>query len=174
MKLSRMLLLLPLILGGTGCNDEGDTIIVNPDCGVIRTDLLGTYSVTFNPVVADLFNCSDSSFDGSSVTVTSLQVNFAGMQVYASAFNAGFAFTNGSSPQGLFGNVEADTCSTSFSVLDNEGVYLQCFGTFDRSAGIVQAACDSATVLQTPVADPPVVLSDCDVDPILQVTLAIH
>ena len=169
-----MLLLLPLIVIASGCNDEGDTIFVNPDCGVIRTDLLGTYSVTFNPVTADLFNCSDSSFDGTSVTVTALQINFAPMQVYASAFNSGFAFTNGSSPQGLFGNVEADTCSTGFSVLDNEGVYLQCFGTLDRNAGIVQAACDSATVLDTPVADPPVVLSDCDVEPILQVTLAIH
>ncbi|HEU5179607.1 MAG TPA: hypothetical protein VFW45_02360 [Candidatus Polarisedimenticolia bacterium] len=174
MKLSRMLLLLPLILGGTGCNDEGDTIIVNPDCGVIRTDLLGTYSVTFNPVVADFFNCSDPSFNGQTVTVTSQQINFNSVQVFASGLNVGFTFNSITSPQSIFGNVEADTCGTSFSVLDNEGVYLQCFGTFDRSTGLVQAACDSAAVLETPVTDPPVILSDCDVDPILQVTLAIN
>jgi hypothetical protein len=174
MRLSRMLLLLPLVLIASGCNDEGDTIIVDSDCGVIRSDLLGEYNVNFAPVVADLFNCSDASFNGQTVTVTSLQITFNSMQVFASAFNAGFSFTNGASPQGLFGNVEADTCLTSFSVLDNEGIYVQCFGTLDRNAGIVQAACDSATVLQTPVTDPTVVLSDCDVDPILQVTLAIQ
>ena len=174
MRLSRTLLLLPLILFASGCNDEGDTIVVTPDCGVIRTDLIGTYTVTFNPVTADLFNCSDASFNGQSVTVTSVPINFSSVQVFASGLNVGFTFNNLTSPQGIFGNVEADTCGTSFSVLDNEDVYLQCFGTLDRNTGLIQAACDSAAVLETPVTDPPAIAADCDVDPILQVTLAIH
>ena len=174
MRLSRMLLLLPLVLLASGCNDEGDTIIVPSDCGVIRTDLLGEYTVNFAPVVADLFNCSDASFNGQTVTVTSLPITFSSVQVFASGVNVGFSFINLTSPPGIFGNVEADTCGTSFSVLDNEGIYLKCFGTFDRNTGFVQAACDSAEVLETPVTDPTVTAADCDVDPILQVTLAIQ
>src|SRR5262245_59788432 len=174
MRLSRMLLLLPVVLIASGCSDEGDTIVVNPSCGLLRTDLLGTYRVTFNPVVADLFNCTDASFNGQTVTVTSLQINFASVQVFASGLNVGFTFNNVTSPQGIFGNVEADACGTGLSVLDNEGMYLQCFGTFDRNTGLVQAACDSAAVLEAPVSDPPVIAADCDVDPILQVTLAIQ
>jgi hypothetical protein len=169
-----MLLLLPLVLIASGCSDEGDTFIVPPACGVIRTDLLGAYTVNFAPVVADLFNCSDASFNGQTVTVTSQPIPFNPVQVFSSGSNVGFSFNSLTSPQGLFGNVEADTCGTSFAVLDNEGVYLQCFGTFDRNTGTVQGACDSATVLETPVTDPPVIAADCDVDPILQVTLAIN
>jgi len=173
-RFPRILLLLPLVFTVSGCGDEGDTVIVNSDCGLIRSDLLGTYTVAFSPVTADLFNCSDPFYNGASVTVTSLPLDFFTVQVYASAFNTGFTFTEGSSPELLYGNVETDSCGMSFSVLDNEGVYLHCFGTLDRASGGVFAACDSTSVLETPLTAPPVVLADCDVDPILQVTLAIH
>ena len=95
MRQIRDLLLLPLLLTVLGCNNHRDTIIVNStDCGLIRTDLLGTYTVSFSPVTADLFNCSDISFNGNTVTVTSTPLNFSGVQVYASAFNTGFTFTD--------------------------------------------------------------------------------
>jgi hypothetical protein len=174
MRLNRCLFLLPLLLASPGCNDEGDTVIVNSDCGLIRTDMLGTYTVTFSPVTANLFHCSDPSFDGSAVTVNSSPQDFTDVQVFASAFNTGFTFTDGSVPQGLYGNAETDSCAMSFSVLDNEGVYLHCFGTLTLSSGHVSAACDSTSVLETPLANPPVVLSDCDLDPVLQVGLDIH
>ncbi|MCI0408051.1 MAG: hypothetical protein L0191_05705 [Acidobacteria bacterium] len=170
----KALLLLPLLVIVSGCNDSGDTIIVNSDCGLIRSDLLGVYTVVFAPVTADLFNCSDPFFDGKTITVTSAPIDFPSVQVFASAFNTGFAFTDGAGPEGLFGNAETDSCGMSFSVLDNEGVYLNCFGTLDRVSGVVFAACDSAAVLETPLATPPQVLSDCDLDPILQVNLTIH
>jgi hypothetical protein len=53
-------------------------------------------------------------------------------------------------------------------------VYLNCFGTLDRVSGVVLAACDSTSVLETPLATPPKVLADCDLDPILQANLTIH
>lgn len=174
MRLNRLLLLLPFLLAASGCNDKSDTFIVNSDCGLVRSDLLGTYTVTFVPVTSDLFNCSDGSFNGSSVTVTSSAQDFTDVQVFASAFNTGFTFHDGSAPQGLFGNVETDSCGMSFSVLDNEGVYLHCFGTLSRGSGVVHAACDSTSVLDTPITNPAVVLADCDLDPILQVTLTLH
>jgi len=170
----RALLLLPLVFIVSGCNDSGDTIIVNSDCGLIRSDLLGVYTVVFSPVTADLFNCSDPFYDGKTVTVVSAPRDFPAVQVFASAFNTGFAFTDGAGPENLFGNAETDSCGMSFSVLDNEGMYLNCFGTLDRVSGVVLAACDSTSVLETPLASPPVILSDCDLDPILQVNLTIH
>jgi hypothetical protein len=175
MRSFRVLILLPLILVSSGCNDSGDTIIVNnSDCGLIRTDLLGTYTVAFAPVTADLINCSDPQLNGGAVTVTSTPRDFASVQVFASAFNTGFAFNDGAAPENLFGNAETDSCGMSFSVLDNEGVYLNCFGTLDRASGLVHGACDSTAVLQIPVVNPVTVLGDCDLDPILQVTLTIH
>jgi len=175
MASSRALFLLPLLFILSGCNDSGDTInIVNSDCGLIRSDLLGVYTVSFAPVTADLFNCSDPFFNLKTVTVTSAPRDFPTVQVFASAFNTGFAFTDGAGPEALFGNAETDSCGMSFAVLDNEGMYLNCFGTLDRASGQVFAACDSTSVLETPLATPPVVLADCDLDPILQVNLTIH
>ena len=165
---------LPLLLIGTACHDkQGDTIIVSGDCGLIRSDLLGEWDVTFTPVTATLINCSDPSFDASTVTVNSTTSVFNDMEVFASAGNVGFQFHNGTSPQLIFGNIETDSCNMLFAILDNEGQYLQCIGTFDRASGTLQGACDSTTVLQTPVVDPPAILADCDLTPILHVTLAI-
>jgi hypothetical protein len=175
MRSLRVLLFIPLFLAATGCNnDHGDTVIVNQDCGLIRSDLLGTYTVAFSPVTADFFNCSDPFYDGDTVTVTSAPRDFPSVQVFASAFNTGFTFTDGTGSQAIFGNVETDSCGMSFSVLDNEGVYLNCFGTLDRVTGVVLAACDSTAVPEFPLANPPKILSDCDLDPILQVNLTIH
>jgi len=165
---------LPLLLIGTACHDrQGDTIIVNGDCGLIRSDLLGEWDVTFTPATATLFNCSDPSFNNDTVTVNSTTLVFNDMEVFASAGNVGFQFHNGTAPQLIFGNIETDSCNMLFAVLDNEGQYLQCIGTFDRPSGTLQGACDSTTVLQTPVVDPPTILADCDLTPILRVTLAI-
>jgi len=174
MASSRALSLLPLLFLLSGCNDSGDTIIVNSDCGLIRSDLLGVYTVSFAPITADLFNCSDPLFDGRTVTVVSAPRDFPTVQVFASAFNTGFAFTDGAGPEALFGNAETDSCGMSFAVLDNEEMYLNCFGTLDRATGQVLGACDSTSVLETPLATPPVVLADCDLGPILQVNLTIH
>ena len=175
MRSSRALVLLPLLLLAAGCNDSGNTVVVNnTDCGLIRTDLLGTYTLTFSPVTADLFHCSDAQLDGGTVTVTSTPRDFAPVQVFASAFNTGFTFTDGAAPENLFGNAEIDSCGIGFSVLDSAGFYLNCFGTLDRASGVVHAACDSAAVLQTPVVNPVTILGDCDLNPILHVTLAIH
>ena len=164
---------LPLLLLGTACTNEGDTIIVNGDCGLIRSDLLGEWDVTFTPVTASLFNCSDPFFNSDTVTVTSTTFVFNDMEVFASAGNVGFQFHNSSAPQLIFGNIETDSCSMLFAILDNEGQYLQCIGTLDRASGVLLGSCDSTTVLQTPVVDPPTILADCDLTPILAVTLTI-
>ena len=171
-----------LLLGlGTAC-DEGDTIIVeNTDCGLIRTDLLGVWDLTYPPAGGTLFNCSDPSFNGADyLPLAPATVSFADMAVFASASNAGFFFQDSAGPSLLLGNAEADTCGMLFSVrtiislADPQPIQLQCIGNFDRAARVVQGHCDSVTVLDTPLTDPPGVLADCDIDPIPIATILIH
>jgi hypothetical protein len=163
-----------LFLAGTACHNDGDTIIVDADCGLIRSDLLGEWTVSFTADTSTLFNCSNPTFNNDTVTVNSTAMHFTDMEVFASASNAGFQFHNSSSPQIIFGNVETDTCNMLFAFMDNEAQYLQCIGTFDPSSGLFRGACDSTTVLANTVDDPPNVLSDCELSPILSVTLTIQ
>jgi hypothetical protein len=163
-----------LALTITSCGDEGDTFIVNTDCGLVRSDLDGTWSIQFSPATATLFGCTDPAFNNDTVTVSSSIFVFGDVEVFASAANVGFQFQNSSSPEVVLGNVEADTCTMLLSFLDNEGQYLQCIGTFDRATRTMDGACDSTTVLQTPVTDPPGILADCDLNPILAVSLEIN
>ena len=170
-----------LLVLGTSC-DEGDTIIVqNIDCGLIRTDLLGVWDLTYPPSGGALFNCSDASFNGAAyLPLSPATVSFPDVIVFASASNAGFFFQDSASPSLLLGNAEADTCGMLFSVrtiisnTDPQPIYLQCIGSFDRVARVVQGHCDSVTVLDTPLTDPPGVLADCDIDPIPIATILIH
>lgn len=171
-----------LLLGLTTACDEGDTIIVeDTDCGLIRTDLLGIWDVSYPSTGATLFNCSDPSFNGADyIPLAPATVSFADMAVFASASNAGFFFQDSASPALVLGNAEADTCGMLFSVrtilsiADPVPLYLQCIGNFDRGSRVVQGHCDSVTVLDTPLVDPPGVVADCDVDPIPLTTILIR
>ena len=175
MRYGLFVICLSLAVAVLACDNQGDTIVVTSDCGLIRTDLLGSWSVTFQPTQADLFNCSDPAFDNLTVTVPSGPFIFDDMAVFASAANVGFQFFSTSgSPSVITGNIETDSCNMLFAFLDDEAQYLQCIGTFDRQAGILQGFCDSTTVLETPLSDPPIVLADCDLDPILQVILTVQ
>jgi len=83
------------------------------------------------------------------------------------------------SPEQLFGNVETDSCGMLFALLINASsldptpLYVQCIGTFNRHSGTVDASCDSATVLKSPLTDPPVVVADCDLTLLLQATISL-
>jgi hypothetical protein len=172
-------LLAPLLLI-LSCH-EGDTVIVNSDCGLVRSDLVGTYTFTLPAASSQLFNCSDPTFNNKDVTlaVTST-LSFNDMEVFASENNVGFFFRNSSSPADVYGNVETDSCGMLFGLMINASatdptpLYLQCIGTLDRHTGFLGAACDSATVLKSPLTDPVGIASDCDLSRILQVSVSIH
>ncbi|MBI4161613.1 MAG: hypothetical protein HY509_04120 [Acidobacteria bacterium] len=153
-----------LALAVTGCEDQ--TIISSlVDCGLERIDLTGTWNIQFTPATADFFNCSTSGF----VTVDDTVFPFGDISVFASAGNVGFQFQDSSIPNIVFGNVEADSCLMLISFLDDDdgfGQYLQCIGTFDRATGTMQGACDSTTLFAP-------ALDDCDLDPILFMSLAV-
>ena len=163
------------------CCHEGDTVIVNSDCGLLRSDLVGTWTFSLPAGSSQLFNCSDPSFDDKSVVIPpGSSTTFNDIEVFASASNVGYFFHNSTRPELVYGNVETDSCGMLFafqiqaSGTDPTPLYLQCIGTLDRHSGLVNATCDSATVLQAPLTDPVTVLSDCDLSLLLQAHVSIQ
>lgn len=158
---------LPLLLIATGCEEEGDTIVVNGlDCGLVRQDLFGDWAVTFVPSSAFLVNCDNSSFNNRSVNVDSLTIVYTDVIAFASPSGASFD-VRGSGPDlpnELMVSVEADSCLALVQKWENDdGGWIQCIGTLDRSAHAIPALCDSMD-LDTDV--PPDGFPDvaCDLD----------
>jgi hypothetical protein len=173
--------LLTLLAFSLACH-QGDTInIVNSDCGLVRSDLVGTWTFSFASGSTKLFNCSNASFNNKDVVIASGSTfSFNDMEVFASGSNVGFFFHNSSSPEQVFGNTETDSCGMLFafqinaSSTDPTPLYLQCVGTLDRHTRFVNASCDSATVLQAPLTDPVTVVGDCDLSLIIPATVSIQ
>jgi hypothetical protein len=170
---------LTLLAFSLSCH-EGDTVIVNSDCGLVRSDLVGTWTFSFPAGSTKLFNCSDAQFNNKDVVLPSGSVfSYNDIQVFASGSNVGFFFHNGTSPEQVFGNVETDSCGMLFAFMINASssdptpLYLQCIGTLDRHSGIVNASCDSATVLQSPLTDPVTIAADCDLSLFVPATVSI-
>jgi len=90
------------LLAFTVSCDDGDTYIVENDCGLIRTDLLGTWTVTFPAQGTTLFNCSDPAFNNLNVMPPAGALSFNDMEVYASSSNVGFFFHNSTRPEQIF------------------------------------------------------------------------
>ena len=174
--------LLLFALCAVGCSDDIHTTVIDlSDCGLIRSDLLGEWDVTFFGDTATFFNCVNTdpgdltNYNGDTVNVPAATFTFLSndIQVFASAANSGFQFNNFSSPVEIMGNIEADSCNMLFSFLDDEDIYLNCIGVFDIPSGVVQGFCDSVGVPSLPVSNPPAFEADCDIDPILPVVLTI-
>ena len=155
-----------------GCSDDVTEVFQIVDCGLERLDLVGTWTVDF-PVPlekATLFNCSGPGPSPTTVTAGPPPIPFNDISVFASAANVGFRFEDLGNL--LDGNVEADSCLMLISLFDqDEFQFLQCFGTFDRPSGVMLGGCDSTSVVDP--LDFSTVRADCDLDPILGVTVTI-
>lgn len=140
-----------LLAGGLlGCDrTNGDTIVVNGlDCGLVRADLTGTWTVTFLAAGSTLTNCQNASFNGTAVGVSSGPTAYTvGQEVIASP--SGSAFTAlGVGPNALanelMASVEADSCLALVQVWDQtDKGWVQCLGTLDRTTRIIGTVCDA-------------------------------
>ena len=142
------ILLAVVLCALSACNDEGDTVNVNGlDCGLIRDQLVGNWSVTYAPVARTLQNCDDASFNGTQVSFVAGTSNYTTNRVYGSPSSTSFV-ANATGPFGLdnelMANVEADSCLGLVQVWeDDDGGWVQCIGTADLTTRIVNVICDS-------------------------------
>lgn len=145
--------LAPVLLAGAlcglaACEDEGDTINVNGlDCGLIRDQLVGVWTVSYAPAARTLVNCDDAAFDGSAVSVLAGTSSYTTNRVFGSPSSTSFV-ANATGPflldNELMANVEADSCLGLVQVWeDDEGGWVQCIGTADLGIRIINVICDS-------------------------------
>jgi hypothetical protein len=142
------ILLAVSLCGLAACEDEGDTLNVNGlDCGLIRDHLVGDWTVTYAPVARSLQNCDDPAYDGTAVSILAGTSGYTTNRVYGSPASTSF-IANATGPFGLdnelMANVEADSCLGLVQVWeDDDGGWVQCIGTADLTARIINVVCDS-------------------------------
>jgi hypothetical protein len=137
------------LCGLAGCNDNsGDTINVNGlDCGLVRDDLFGTWTVGYSQAARTLMNCDNGTFNGTTVSVVAGTNNFDTVTVIASPGSTSFT-ANARGPVGLdnelMANIEADSCLALVQIWeDAEGGWVQCIGTADLANRLLNVICDS-------------------------------
>lgn len=166
-------LALPLLLA-TGCEESGDTVYVNGlDCGLIREDLFGDWALTFVPGNAIIVNCDDPSFNNTPLDVNGVTTVYDSIIAFVSPSGASFDVI-GSGPElnnELMASVEADSCLAVVQKWEtDEGAWVQCLGTLDRSAHAIPARCDSVDLdTSVPLDGVPDVACDLDRSLTLQV-----
>ena len=150
------------LLGGTallaGCNSSGNsTTIINQglDCGLIRDDLVGDWTIDVTAASRTLQNCTGAApgNDGRSVLLNNLPGDYAGMDVFGSDGSTSFKIIGDRTDTGndatvspeVTGTVQADSCLALVRVWDaDEALFIQCIGTFTISNGTLSGGCDSA------------------------------
>jgi len=141
---------LALLLGASAaCNRSGDNVIVNNnlDCGLVRTDLFGSWVVTFTPGTTTLTNCDNVAKNGVAVDVAGTPTTYTNVQAIASPSGASFdVIGQGPNlPNELIASVEADSCLALVQLWENDDQgWIQCIGTLDRASRSISAVCDSA------------------------------
>lgn len=158
---TQLMLLLVLLFGTTllaGCNDSGNTTIINQglDCGLIRDDLVGDWTIDMTSGSRNLQNCTGPP---PGITQTGVLINdfpreYAGMNVFGSDGSTSFQIsgdrTGGGDPTVLVevtGTVQADSCLALLRVWDqDEALYVQCIGSFTIANGTLSGSCDSVEI----------------------------
>jgi hypothetical protein len=141
------------------CNSSGNTTIVNQglDCGLLRSDLVGAWTVNLSAVSPALQSCTglDTGLDTTVVATDDFPAAYANMDVFGSDGSTSFKLLadrsdikddTGISDE-LTGTVQADSCLAMVRVWDRtDALYFQCIGTLTRSNHTISGACDSAEI----------------------------
>lgn len=150
---------LPLVATlAVSCNDSGNTTIINQglDCGLIREDLIGTWTVSLGTATPSLQNCTglDPGLNGVGVATDDFPATYTPMDVFGSDGSTSFKLQsdrtdakNDTANPELTGTVQADSCLAMVRVWDRTDVlFFQCIGTFTISNRTFSGACDSAEI----------------------------
>jgi hypothetical protein len=146
--LTGFVLLGSLALLGSCTTQQGDTILVNGlDCGLVRADMAGTWSVTFLADSATTVNCDSAPQNGALVSVSGATVNYANAIAFpgpsGASFNANATGPN-NRPNELMASIEADSCLALVQIWqENAHGWVQCIGTLDRTSRLIASVCDA-------------------------------
>lgn len=161
---TQLMLLLALLLGTTllaGCNESGNTTIINQglDCGLIRDDLVGDWTIDMTSGSRNLQNCTGLApgISGTPVLITDFPGDYAGMDVFGSDGSTSFkisgdrtdGFDDPTVLEEVTGTVQADSCLTLLRVwadTSTQDLYVQCIGAFTISNGTLSGSCDSVEI----------------------------
>jgi hypothetical protein len=140
------------------CNSSGNTTIINQglDCGLVRQDLIGTWTVSLGAATPSLQNCTglDPTLNGTGVGTNDFPATYSPMDVFGSDGSTSYKLQsdrtdakNDTANPELTGSVQADSCLAMARVWDRTDVlFFQCIGTFTISNGTLSGACDSAEI----------------------------
>ena len=151
------------LLGGAallaGCNDSGNTTtIINQglDCGLIRDDLIGDWTIDVTEASRTLQNCTgEAPGTGGTILIDDFPRAYGGpggIDVFGSSGSTSFQISGDRNDGGddatvdieVNGTIQADSCLALVRVWDpDELLFLQCIGTFTISNGTLSGGCDS-------------------------------
>lgn len=161
------LMLLALLFGTTllaGCNESGNTTIINQglDCGLIRDDLVGDWTVDLTSANRTLQNCTglDPGMSGTNVTIGGFPGTYGGVDgvdIFGSDGSTSFRILGDRTDAGddptvddeLTGSVQADSCLAIVRVwadTSTQDLYVQCIGSFTISNQTLSGSCDSVEI----------------------------
>jgi hypothetical protein len=143
-----VLALAGLASGCSSNNSNGDTIVVNGlDCGLVRADLAGDWSVSYLTSSATLQNCDDPSKNGVMVDVNgAVTTIYNGVVSFPGAAGATFSAVGSGPdlPNELQAGVQADSCLSLVQLWENDDHgWVQCVGGLDLTANAISAVCDA-------------------------------
>lgn len=159
---TQLMLPLTLLFGTTlllGCNESGNTTIINQglDCGLIRDDLVGDWTIDMTSGNRNLQNCTGLApgISGTPVLLNNFPGLYAGMDIFGSDGSTSFKFSGDRTDGGddptvaeeVTGTVQADSCLALLRVWDQEvALYVQCIGSFTIANGTLSGSCDSVEI----------------------------
>jgi len=158
MKCLAHTIVLLVAISAVACDDNNTTVVNQGlDCGLIRDDLIGTWTVSLGSLTPSLQNCTglDLSFENTLVGTNDFPATYGSMDVFGSDGSTSFKLQADRSGPGddptqaieFSGSVQADSCLAIVRVWSQtDALYFQCIGTLTRSNGTLSGACDSAEI----------------------------
>lgn len=151
-------IVLLVAVSAVACEDKNTTVVNQGlDCGLIRDDLVGNWTVSLGSLTPTLQNCTglDPTFNNTLVGTDDFPATYGSMDVFGSDGSTSFKLVADRSGPGddptqaveFTGSVQADSCLAIVRVWsETDALYFQCIGTFTLSNRTLSGACDSAEI----------------------------
>lgn len=158
MKCVAHMIVLLVAVSAVACEDKNTTVVNQGlDCGLIRDDLVGNWTVSLGSLTPSLQNCTgkDLTYENQLVGTNDFPATYGSMDVFGSDGSTSFKLVadrsgpgdDATQPIEFTGSVQADSCLGIVRVWSQtDALYFQCIGSFVIGNGTLSGACDSAEI----------------------------